>query len=277
MVRGRTYLILAVLVAVVVLLNLPAPVARRVEAGAADNLLPFQNVLTVLGRRARAALRAVSGGAGGREREAALRLEVASLRAALRALDGLEHENAALRRLLDFRKRSELRLAACEVMSRGGTDGWWEVVRLDRGTADGLKEGLAVMTADGLVGRTRAVSRHTADVLLITDPSSQVACRVVRVDAVGILRGGGVSAGGDPRLDMLAGARPLGMDYIRKDVQLAPGDRVVTSGLGGVFPAGLPVGRVERVALDASRLFQRAEITPAADLARLRYVFVVLP
>ena len=274
--RGRTYLILAVALTVVALLNLPAPVAMRIEAGAADNLAPFENVLAVLAQRIHRSLAALANGLGGDDREAARELEMAALREDLRRLPAIERENDELRGLMGFQHRQKRRLAPCEVVSRGDAGGWWEVVRLNRGSDAGIKAGMAVITVDGLVGRTRAVSTHTADVLLITDPGSKVSCRVPRVDALGILSGGGVSARGTHRVEMLADARPCRMDFVRKEARLAPGDPVETSGLGGVYPEGLPVGRIARTELDASRLYQKAEIVPAAKLGRLRYVFVVL-
>ena len=70
---------------------------------------------------------------------------------------------------------------------------------------------------------------------------------------------------------------PLAADYLGKDLELRPGDRVVTSGLGDVFPAGVPIGVVGAVEPDSTRLFQRAMVAPYADFASLRRVFVLVP
>ena len=74
---------------------------------------------------------------------------------------------------------------------------------------------------------------------------------------------------------MLFAVQPCRMDYIEKDAPLVVGEKVITSGLGGVYPKGLAVGRVVGSELDRSGLYQRAKIAPAADLRDLKYVFVV--
>jgi len=148
-------------------------------------------------------------------------------------------------------------------------------VRVNRGSEEGIKSGAAVLTVDGLVGRTTAVSRHTSDVLLIADPTCKVACRVKRTGALGVLSGTGVSAGGKSKLDMLCGLKPGRLDYIAKERRVLKGDEIVTSGLGGVFPEDLPVGRVVSSGLHVSGLYQAAEVMPSAMIEALRYVFII--
>lgn len=274
---GRKYIVHTILLlAVAVLLNLPAPVALRLEAGARDNVAPFQNVLRLLVERVRVFFGFVLDAerAAGQRRD--MIVEIANLREELRRLKARDEENAELRKQLGFARASAHKLLLCEVIARGDTSGWWQTIRVNRGTDDGMRPNLAVVTVDGLVGKTMAVSRGTSDVLLITDANLQVACRFAGTTAYGILRGAGVSITGDARLEILHAVEPCWMDFIPKDKKIADGAEVLTSGLGGVFPAGLPVGRVESVALAPSPLYQRARVTPAARLDRLRYVFVVV-
>ena len=135
---------------------------------------------------------------------------------------------------------------------------------------------MAVTSIDGLIGRTTAVARHSCDVLLITDPSCKVACKVVRNGAFGIMQGAGIALGGGVSLEMLASAKPCDLDYVSTTYELQPRDVVHTSGLGGVFPEGLPVGRVGEVRLDPSGLYQQAEILPSANIGAIKYAFVVI-
>jgi rod shape-determining protein MreC len=79
----------------------------------------------------------------------------------------------------------------------------------------------------------------------------------------------------EPNLEMLCSPGLMGMDYLSKEAEILPGDEVVTSGLGGVFPSDLLVGHVAKVNFDHSGLYQRAEIMPAAHLGALDRVFVV--
>lgn len=274
---GKQYVILVgCLVAVAVLLNLPIPAALQVKAAMRDNLTPFSSVVTYVERHARGVWWYLSAAWQAPESEQSLRAENAELQREIWRLRELGEENRQLREMAAFRQQRPERLLIAEVVSRGDTVGWWHSVRLNRGTAEGVRLDLPVLTARGLVGRTAAVSQHTCDVLLMTDPAVQISCRVGQDNAFGILRGLGVSMSGDPRLAMLFAAPPAEIEYLSAEKAVREGDSVVTSGLGGVYPGGILVGRVESVRLDSSQLFMKATVTPAADLASLHYVFIML-
>lgn len=218
-----------------------------------------------------------SGGAAAARERDALRAELARARTALLELDALRAENARLAAALSL-CAARPRLVPAEVVSDGGGAGWWRSVRLSRGRDAGIVPGCPVLCAEGLVGRVTDATASTADVLLLPDANSQVACVVTNRTggARGILRGGGVARSGTA-LEMLHVVEPLAADYLGKDLELHPGDRVVTSGLGGVFPAGIPIGVVGEVSLDSTRLFQRATVAPYADFASLDLVFALVP
>lgn len=274
--RERRLLFWLIVLAVVVLLNLPPPAVLRSAAEVRDGMEPFQNTLSLVVSRAR---RLFSGiGRTGRiiEEKQALEIKVAELEHRLRRLEHFETENETLRRQLGFSILSPRKLMLCEVIARGDMSGWWQTVRLNKGLSSGIASGMAVMTADGLIGRTIEVSERTCDVLLITDPNCKVACRTARDGAFGIMRGAGVRLGGRPALEMLTTARPAEMNYISTVHDIREGDVVLTSGLGGVFPEGLPVGRVGKVRMHASGLYRQADVIPAARMDSFRYAFVVL-
>jgi len=90
------------------------------------------------------------------------------------------------------------------------------------------------------------------------------------------MRGAGMSLRGGVSLEMLASVKPCELDYVSTEHELQPRDVILTSGLGGVFPEGLPVGRVGAVRLDPSGLYQQAQVIPSADIGALTYVFVVI-
>ena len=117
-----------------------------------------------------------------------------------------------------------------------------------------------------MASRALSLSAHSADVLLLSDPSCRLSALVPRSDAHGVLFGRRVRRGGQP---------VYRMEFIDKDADLKVGDEVVTSGLGGLFPGGLLVGYIETVEDDRSGLYQVADVLPAADLGHLRVVFVV--
>ena len=158
--------------------------------------------------------------------------------------------------------------------------GWQRQVRIGRGTRDGVRPGDPVLVADGLVGRVDRVTDRTADVLLISDPNSRIACELdpppPGMDAVrGLLCGGGGRAAGTGVLALLYVMDPLRLRYLKRDAEPVPHTRVVTSGLGGVFPRGLPVGFILDSTAEPNSLSREADVMPAADLDALEIVFVL--
>ena len=127
--------------------------------------------------------------------------------------------------------------------------------------AAGVAEGLVVRVAAGLVGRVVSVTPHTAEVLLVTDPSLKVACALE-----GSPKSFGILCGGTE--DRLV------LQHLKVGGQVAPRTRVLTSGLGGVFPAGIPVGTllVDDTPADASA--RTGEVQPAVDFSALEDVFI---
>ena len=134
---------------------------------------------------------------------------------------------------------------------------------------------MAAVTKEGLVGKVASASARTCEVLLLTDPSCRVSCRIPRTGGFGILAGTGVPLRGEATLEMLCAAGPCRLDFVSREQRLLEGYEVVTSGHGGVFPEGLLVGHVARTGVDPSGLYQQADVQPAAPLHALRHVFVV--
>ncbi len=264
--RERTisiWLILAV--TLVVALNLPAAVSDRGKAVIREFLAPLQELVTQTTQGVRdwvVAVRSLGEMALENQRKAE---ELTRLRSELRYLEGLEQENRELREQLGFLSRPGRELIAAEVIGRD-MSGWWQTVRIGKGIAEGVEAGMAVVTPDGLVGRTMNVSAGTADILLITDPSCKVSGILMGSGAHGIVAGRGLGVRGRPSLRMR---------FINKDAVVQIGDEVVTSGLADQLPRGLLIGHVTSVAPDESGLYQVATLTPAADLSRLSYGFVV--
>ena len=276
--RGRIYLVyIGLALAVVVLLNLPVPASVRLKSGVRDALTPFQNVFTLVVHSIRDSGSFLRGSINFTREKEQLLEEIANLRLQLRMQKNIAEDNVELRSQLGFQLHHRYRLVLCEVVARGDASGWWETMRLNRGSADGIGPNMAVMTSDGLVGKTTTVSHRTADVLLITDPNCKIACKVEGVGSFGIVRGTGAALDANRELAMLYSVPASRMDYIHRDADIPDDTPVVTSELSGVYPEGLPVGRIVRSSLDTSRLFRRADVIPSADLGRLRYVFVVLP
>lgn len=202
-----------------------------------------------------------------------LRDEVALLRMELTRVTG--------RRLNGSDKAMPGAWLAAPVLSRGGVTGAKGFLRLGKGTADGVKTGQAVAVPDGLVGRVTAVSPHTCEVRLITDPSIRVACEVeTGVPAwgpvYGILSGGGTHrVSQEVAGTLLYVINPLRLRHLDRQPELPPRAKIITSGLGGIFPRGLVVGfLLDGPHEDESKLEREGEVEPAVDFPSLESVFI---
>lgn len=212
--------------------------------------------------------------------------ENARLKINARLLELVAVENAQLRQQADLPPRIANRLERCLVLSRGGTSGWWRSLRLDKGSNAGIRVGDAVLSPDGLVGLVCEVSASTADVRLITDPSSRIACALEMgpgmPPARGILQGAGWTSRNEEVSRFLYVVEPMRLDYLNRDL---PGDlgakppartRVVTSGLGGAIPEGLPVGWLIDTEIEPNGLYRTGSVLPAVDFANLKTLFVMI-
>jgi rod shape-determining protein MreC len=195
---------------------------------------------------------------------AQLRVENRSLKATNEALSDVEHEVNRLRRALAYRERSLFRLVPAEIISRDSST-WWRTVTINRGKIDGLESEMPVLTDEGLVGKTTTVSDNICVVLLVSDENCRVSATVEGTREQGIVTGERVAGSLSPVLDL---------NYLSKQAQLKAGQKVYTSGVGGVFPSGLLIGTVRSFHVRA--LDCQAQVQPAVDLAKLEDVFVVI-
>lgn len=218
------------------------------------------------------ALAAVTGGVSGwwenyvwlvgaRQENERLLAENQQLQGELDRLEEVRLANQRLQRLLDFKETLTLPTLPAQVISEDASS-WFRTVAIDKGSRDGLHEGLPVVVADGAVGRIIRVTPHQARVLLVTDASSAVAALVQESRSRGVCRGQG---------DHLV------LEYALSHDPIKVGDRIVTSGTGGVFPKGLVLGTVSAVTREEYGLFQSVDVTPAVDFGRLEEVLVLLP
>jgi len=178
-------------------------------------------------------------------------------------------ENERLRRLVGFAKPSAWHPKPARVVGRDPAN-WWRTLQIDLGSRDGVKVDLPVATTDGLVGRISAVGYFHSQVLLVGDPNCRVAALIQDKDSRenGIIVG---SAGNsfDYRL--------VSLSYLSGKSQVKPGQTVVSSGLGGVFPKGLRIGEVVDFRSVDYGLTTEARVKLAVDCNRLEEVAVLFP
>ena len=195
---------------------------------------------------------------------ARLRREIASLAVLRNDLDSLEEENVRLRRALGYSERAKGRWIPAEVLSQGGgSSGAGKTIRVSKGSFAGVVEGAVAVVPEGLVGLVTSVTPHTSVVTLVTDGRIKVACEIETATGE---RPRGIIAGGTDDILILR--------YLTNAGRIAPRARVVTSGLGGVFPKGLEIGTLLDVRTDERGLAREGEVQPSVDCSSLEDIFI---
>ena len=267
MFKPKNYLALgAVVIVAVVLLSLPTHVTVRLKRAVGSCFLPLFGLSSA-----------------GQELPADLADSVLPRRELLQQIDNLRQENQQLRSqaiqsatiarendqlrsLLGWQKQTPWRLKLANVVMRDPAN-WWRTVQIDLGSRDGIRENLPVLTTDGLVGRVSSVSYTHAQVVLISDPNCKVSA-VVENPA----RDTGVISPGGP-LDNAF----VELSYLSGNANLKAGQNVITSGLGGVFPKGIPIGQIVDTRPVEFGLYTEARVKLLANLGSLEQVWVLFP
>ncbi len=180
-------------------------------------------------------------------------------------LSEMAAENATLRAFFRFAQANPaFDLRGGQIIARPlgvGTSPYVQIILIDLGSRHGLRQGMPVVTDRGLVGRVTQVFATGAEVLLLTDPASAVNVITQASRAPGVLRG-------------RVGQLPI-MDFIPLTAEVAVGEIVITSGLGGTFPKGIIAGQVVEVLRNDNQPFQQAIVQPTVDFDRLELVLVM--
>jgi rod shape-determining protein MreC len=239
--------------------------SRGQSSGAADALAvvtaPLQTVLAKISQGAVGVWSTYTDWKDVRAENRRLREEVQRLKVEALRVDETQDENGRLRKLLALQQQLPLTTLAGEVIAREW-GGWVRSLTVNRGRADRVTRLTAVIAPTGLVGRIVDVRPGTAIVQVLTDPASTVSAHVLRTRTPGIVEG-------DPR-------GTVRFKFMARDgAGIQIGDLVVTSGLGGLFPRGLPIGQVRAIDDRGSALFHYATLAPTVDFARVDEVLLL--
>lgn len=268
MLRRRHYIALALIVLLtLVILNLPSRTTARLKLGIGSLFLPMFGLANATQQAAgRAGEATASRGELLRQNEQ-LRHENQQLRLQAGHTKETARENERLRRLVGWQSQRPWKLKLGKVVLREPAN-WWRSLQIDLGSRDGLTNDLPVLTPDGfLVGRTASVSLTRSQVVLVGDPSCKVAARVENeAHDTGIIGGAG-----------LLGTEFVEMTCLSRNPALKPGQDLKTSGLGGVFPENIPIGKVVDFYSVEYGLYTSARVKLGADLNALEEVWVRMP
>jgi len=172
-----------------------------------------------------------------------------------------EHENARLHKLLKFEEKFSLQSVIARVIAKD-ISSEFRSIRINRGESSGIRQNMAVVTDEGIVGRILRTTRNTSDVVTVLDILSAVDSIVERSRARGVVEG---------LTDDICQ-----MKYTLRTDDIQPGDNLISSGLGGIFAKGMTVGTVSKVNRKPFGITQDVEVKPSVDFTKLEEVLVVL-
>ncbi len=223
-------------------------------------MYPFDAAMARMARTARRIFRSYLDLVGVNQENQRLKTRLSQLDLLEARLAEMEADNQRLSQLLEVRRALSMNAVAANVIG-GDATGMSRTILVDRGERSGLKPGLAVLSEQGVVGKLIAVSRDSSRVLLLEDHNcaADVLDQRSRIHAI------------------VAGAVDDGvvLKYVQRSEDVKPGDRLVTSGLDGVFPRGLLVGTINQVRPQSSGLFLDVRVAPAANFRQLEQVLVL--
>ena len=169
--------------------------------------------------------------------------------------------NVRLRNLLELKQSLPPPTLTAEIVGKDPSL-WFRTFTINRGNSDGVEKGMPVVTVEGVVGQVLTSSPHYSKVLLATDPNSAIDVLTLKTRVHGIVKG--------------TGSEIFRLYYVLKSVEVEKGDLVMTSGLGGVFPKGLTVGKVSEIKESRRGMFQHIEIEPSVDFSQLEHLIVIM-
>jgi len=260
---SRPWIFTLLLLAVIGVFAFTPGIRRNVEAIGTQVFEPAQNGISRLLGQVDDVTTVIEKMTELSRQNAQYRDEIDRLQAEIAGLRELEVENRDLRNLLGLKQRTGTgELLPVRAIARDPSP-FVQSITIDRGSDDGVKEGMLVITWRGVVGRVNRVGPTSSKVLLITDTSSSI---------------GGRGQGSESRVTGIIRGRPEGgliMQRIPQEESLQTGDTVVTSDLGGVLPEGLVIGQIVQIRRKDVEVFQEAVIEPSSDMKALERLYLL--
>lgn len=198
---------------------------------------------------------------GVQKENAGLKQEIAHLRAENTRYKEMALSLERMQALLEFKENAPFKTKSARVIGRD-TSNLFKTITIDRGEGDGIKKDMAVITPHAVVGRIIRTSRNSSLVLLMIDGNSAIASIIQRTRDEGIIEG--------------RGSAIANLKYIPILSDIQSGDAVITSGIDGIYPKGMNVGRVVSAKKEGDAIFQEVAVAPAVDFTRLEEVLVVV-
>jgi rod shape-determining protein MreC len=268
MLRRPHYIALAIVVLVtVVIVKLPSRTASRLRLAVSSLFVPLFGAIGSTEKTVEKAGAAVVPRTELLDQVKDLQKEVQQLRLRAIQLETLAQENTRLRAQLQLPKHVQWKPVIARVVAVDPAN-WWRTVRIDRGSRDGVVTNCPVLTLDGLVGRVAEVGFTHSRVVLVGDPDCRVSVLIEETREHGVIAPT-TSTPLDPTI--------VELGYLSRHSKLAPGQRVVTSGMGGIFPKGIVVGHIVDFRSIGYGLYNEARVKLQVNMNTLEEVWVKLP
>ncbi|WHH61053.1 rod shape-determining protein MreC [Petroclostridium sp. X23] len=264
------YIIALILTTIAIFVFMGMSTAERQKAFFLEDIVgvvvsPIQKVFFSIGKNIESSIKFLSEIKTLKQQNEMLLSEVDELKETNRKLQDLRAENERLREMLGLKERfDKFEIVGAQIIAKEPGN-WFNVFTIDKGTADGLEKNCAVISSKGLVGYVFDIGLNRAKVISVIDSNSSVSSLIVRTRDIAVVKG-------DLTLQKEGLAK---MNYIDKDADIIKGDLIETSGLGGIFPKGLLVGKIKEVGKEPYEISKYAVIEPAVDFQRLEQVFVI--
>jgi len=256
-----------VVVLTLVVLKLPARTTSQLKLAISGLFLPFFGLAGSAEKLAEKAGNAITPRAALLGQIEQLQAENQELKLRMAQYDVVAKENVRFRQYYGWEKQAPYKYKMARVIGREPAN-WWRTLRIDKGLRDGVTTNCAVFTTEGLVGRVSDAGFAQAQVVLVGDPNCRVAVLVDETRDHGIIAPAS-SSPLDPTL--------VDLSYLPRQSQLRAGQRIVTSGEGGVFPPGILVGFLVDFRSIGYGLYQEARVKVSVRMNALEEVFVKLP
>jgi rod shape-determining protein MreC len=259
-----------VLLVVLIILNLPEQSAGRLKLAVGGLFLPLFGLAGAAQNLAEQAGNTLASRGTLLRQIDVLRKENQQLREQLAQAQEAWRENTQLRQALKWQQRAPWQLKLARVIGQDPAN-WWRTIIIDAGSRDGIRPNMTVLTAEGLVGRVNEVGLDRSRIIMVGDPNCRISAQVQEPRDKSTAAKGIISPSASS-LDRLL----VDLVYVPGGSALKPGQFVITSGDGGVFPKGIIVGQIVDVRTNDYGLNLEARVKLAVNLNRLEQVFVML-
>ncbi|MGC8828445.1 MAG: rod shape-determining protein MreC [Verrucomicrobiia bacterium] len=266
MFKKRSYIIVLVFIlAIVVIRYLPVDISSRLKLIVGSVFVPLFGISSGIQNATETITKSIIPSDLLSSRLKQLQDENQQLKIQLMQLQNVLQENSILRSNLNWAALSQWKLKPARVIAREPSL-WWRGVQIDVGSKDGIRPNLPVITAEGLVGRVSEVGLTRSMVVLLGDQKCRVSAIVPEANDCGIIA---------PSQAGLFNGKYIDLIYLTRGNELKPGQSVYTSGLGGIFPKGIPIGKIVDIR-SAEGLYLEARVQLAANLNSLDVVWVIV-